>query len=193
MRSTFSGSRASRGLGLLHRHARSGRLERQHRTRPGIRPNRLRTPTRRTRFESGRNPCGPNGSVDRSLGNGVHQLAVPAALWPLGTSIADQAFGLAHTRRLDSQGAALPPNDLRSVTFECAGPTTSRSVIASAESVHAGSVGGRSGHLWRVVRSAVAAAIVDEDRKRGRDRRSDGLVGEATIPERAAPGFWSSQ
>jgi len=42
--------------------------------------------------------------------------------------------------------------------------------------------------LLTVVRFAVDGFIVNEDRNRWRGRRSDGLVGEVTVPGRAWPG-----
>ena len=44
------------------------------------------------------------------------------------------------------------------------------------------------GWLTAVVRFAVDGFIVNEDRNRWRGRRSDGLVGEVTVPGRAWPG-----
>ena len=43
-------------------------------------------------------------------------------------------------------------------------------------------------HVLTVVRFAVDGFIVNEDRNRWRGRRSDGLVGEVTVPGRAWPG-----
>ena len=45
---------------------------------------------------------------------------------------------------------------------------------------------GSLARLLTVVRPAVEGVIVDEDRNRWRGRRSDGLVGEVTIPGRAS-------